>query len=458
MAANAKRGKADKPKPGANRPKSSAQAAPAPGMTGMTMAEKILARAAGKDRVKAGEYVDCKLDGIMAYQSLVETQNRVIEAGLPDGLPKVWNPNKVFMMVEHHQPASNARAAGRAVKMRELAERYRIKNFYDTTCGICHQMMVDHAHSLPGQLIVGCDSHTIMYGALNCASTGIGETDMGYGLAFGELWFMVPESIRIELTGTAPSWPSGKDIMLHLAGQYGIDFALYKSIEFTGPGVKSLTMDNRFTMSDHGVEVGAKFTLFECDVRTREFLKERKAEPYKAVTADANARYLKKYTLDLSSMKPQVAAPHSFGNVHPIEELSGTHIDQACVGSCANGRFEDIEITARILKGRKVHKGVRLLVSPASWPVYRQCLDAGLPQIIIDAGGQFLDPGCGICGFNRAYMAPGEVCLTATTRNHQGRMGSKEASIYLGGPATVAWSAVMGAIADPREVLEEVTA
>jgi 3-isopropylmalate/(R)-2-methylmalate dehydratase large subunit len=244
--------------------------------------------------------------------------------------------------------------------------------------------------------------------------------------------------------------------MLYLAGRYGIDFALYKSIEFAGSGVKSLTMDNRFTMSDHGVEVGAKFALFECDERTLAFLKGKTTERYQAVRPDAGARYSKRYSLDLSSITPQVAAPHSFGNVQPIGDLSGIHIDQACVGSCANGRFEDIEITARILKGRKVHKGVRLLVSPASWPVYRQCLDAGLPQVIIDAGGQFLDPGCGICGFNRAYMAPGEVCLTATTRNHQGRMGSKEASIYLGGPATVAWSAVMGAIADPREALEEI--
>jgi 3-isopropylmalate/(R)-2-methylmalate dehydratase large subunit len=215
-------------------------------------------------------------------------------------------------------------------------------------------------------------------------------------------------------------------------------------------------MDNRFTISDHGVEVGAKFAIFEFDDATRNFLASRTTEPFQPVSPDPDATYIKKYTVDLSALTPQVAAPHSFGNARPIAELSGTHIDQACVGSCANGRFEDIEITAKIVKGRKVHKGVRLLVSPASWAVYRQCLDAGLPQIILDAGGQFLDPGCGVCNYHRAFLAPGQVCITATTRNHQGRMGSKDASIFLGSPATVAWSAVQGTIADPSDVLAEV--
>ena len=420
----------------------------------MTMAEKLLARAAGKQRVKAGEYVDCKLDGVLAIQGFVETHNRAIEAGLPDGLPKVFDPDKVFVMIEHHQPAVSLRTALRGVTLRALAERYQIKHFYDTTCGICHQMMVDNDHALPGQLIVGNDSHTIMYGALNCACTGIGETDMGYAIAFGELWFRVPESVRIELTGVAPSsWPVGKDVMLYLAGKYGTAFALYKSIEFVGPGVSSLSMDNRFTMSDHGVEVGAKFALFEFDGATEQFLGGRPVAAFAPVCADADASYVKQHTLDLSTIVPQIAIPHNFGNVRPIDEVSGIRIHQAVVGSCANGRFEDIEITARIVKGRKIHKGVRLLVSPASWTVARQCIKAGLVETILDAGGQFLDPGCQVCNVGRVYMALGEVCLTATTRNHQGRMGSKDASIYLGSPATVAWSAIKGVIADPREVL-----
>ena len=423
---------------------------------GMTMAEKILARAAGKASVNAGEYVDCKLDGVMAFQSLVETNLRAIEAGLPDGLPKVWNPAKVFLMIEHHQPASNLKIALRGVKLRELAARYRLEHFYDTTCGICHQMMVDNAHCLPGQLIIGFDSHSVMYGALNCASTGIGETDGGYALAFGELWFQVPASIRIELAGSAPAWPIGKDIMLYLAGKLCTDFGLYKSIEFVGPGVKNLSIDNRFTMAGHGVEVGAKFALFEYDDKTRTFLEGRTMQRFEPVSPDPDARYVEKYTVDLSALAPQIAAPHSFGNVQPIGDFSGIHIHQACIGSCVNGRFEDIEVASKILKGRRIHKGVRLLVSPASWDVYRKCLDAGLPQVVLDAGGQFLDPGCGICNVYRSYLAPGEVCLSATTRNYQGRMGSKESSIYLGSPATVAWSAVMGTIADPRQVLSEV--
>jgi 3-isopropylmalate/(R)-2-methylmalate dehydratase large subunit len=421
--------------------------------TGMTMAEKIMARAAGKPRVEAGEYVDCKLDGIMAYQSFVDSYDSVVKAGLPEGMPKIWNPSKLFLMVEHHQPPSSLKAAERSVRLRELADRYRLPNFVDTTAGICHQIMVDKAYALPGQLVIGSDSHTIMYGALNCASTGIGETDIAYAATFGELWFKVPESIKVELVGTPPVWPAGKDVMLYLAGQYGADFAIYKSIEFSGPGAAALSMDNRFCMSDHGIEVAAKFTLFPFDDKTREFLAGKTEKSFRPVEADPDATYSKNYTVDLSTLAPQIAAPHSFDNVKPIAEMTGIRIDQACVGSCANGRFEDIEIVARIVKGRKVHKGVRLLVSPASWDEALKCMNAGLPQIIIEAGGQFLDPGCGVCGAQRAFMAPGEVCITATTRNHQGRMGSPQASIYLASPATVAWSAVVGTIADPREVL-----
>jgi 3-isopropylmalate/(R)-2-methylmalate dehydratase large subunit len=418
---------------------------------GMTMAEKIMARTSGKPQVKAGEYLDCKLDGIVALQGFIESHNNAVAAGLPMGLPKIWNPAKFYMMIEHHQPAANLKTALRGQKLRELAARYRIQNFYDTTCGIAHQIMVDKAHALPGQLIVGCDSHTVMSGALNCASTGIGETDLAYAATFGELWFRVPGSIRIELTGDLPPWLTGKDIMLYLAGRFGEDFALYKSIEFTGSAIQALSMDNRFTMADHGVEVGAKFALFPFDETTRAFLSGRTNQNYEPVAADVDAIYEENLSIDLSAMPPQISAPHSFGNVQPIEDVAGIRIDQACVGSCANGRFEDIEIAAKILKGHKVSKGVRFLVSAASWDIYRQCMDAGLPQIILEAGGQFLNPGCGICGSKGAYLAPGETCITATTRNYQGRMGSAEASIYLGSPATVTWSAIMGTLADPRD-------
>ena len=313
-------------------------------VTGMTMAEKILARAAGKSRTAAGEFLDCKLDGIMAYQGFVETHHSAQEAGLKDGLPKVFDKKKVFLMVEHHQPATNLKVAERGVLLRQLAKRYELEHFYDTTCGICHQIMVDKGHSLPGELVVGTDSHAIMYGALNCASTGIGETDSGYAFTFGELWFQVPESIQITLTGTAPAWPVGKDVMLYLAGKYGVDMALYKSIEFVGPGVKSLTMDNRFTMADQGVEIGAKFTIFEHDETTRAYLSARAKRPFQPVSADPDAVYAEKYTVDLSSITPQVAAPHSFGNVKPVEEHVGVAINQACIGSCSCHRHRGTSI------------------------------------------------------------------------------------------------------------------
>ena len=418
----------------------------------MTMAEKILARAAGKPAVKPGDYIDCKLDGVVAMQGFVETHQHTISAGLPGGLPKIWDPQKLIMMIEHHQPAANLKVAERGVLLRELAARYRIKNFYDSTCGIAHQMMVDHGHAWPGQLVIGCDSHTIMLGGLNCASAGIGETELAYAAAFGELWFRVPESLRIEVSGRLPRWLCGKDIMLHLAGRHGADFGLYKSIEFCGDAVDDLSMDSRFTMADHGIEVGAKFALFECDGKTRDFLDRQGNAEFAPVSPDGGAVYSDTISVDVSALAPQVAAPHSFENNQPIEEAAGTKIHQATIGSCANGRFEDVAIAAEILKGRKVSPGVRLLISPASWGVYRECIDAGLPQILLEAGAQFINPGCGVCT-KGAYLAPGETCITATTRNYQGRMGSPQAQIYLASPATVAWSAVRGQIADPREAL-----
>jgi 3-isopropylmalate/(R)-2-methylmalate dehydratase large subunit len=418
---------------------------------GMTIAEKILARAAGMAKVAPGEYIDCKIDGIVAMQGFVETHLHAIAAGLPQGLPKVWDPDKLIMMIEHHQPAANLKVAQRGVLLRELAARYRIKNFYDATCGIAHQMMVDHGHALPGQLVIGCDSHTIMLGGLNCASAGIGEMELAYAATFGELWFRVPETVRIVVTGELPRWLCGKDIMLHLAGRHGADFALYQSIEFTGDGVRQMSMDSRFTLADHGIEVGAKFALCEFDDKTRAVLPQSEIA-VAPVSPDEDAVYSKTITVDVSRLAPQIAAPHSFENNQPIGDVAGVKIQQATIGSCANGRLEDVAIAAEILRGRKVSPGVRLLISPASWAEYRKCIDAGLPQVLLEAGAQFLNPGCGVCT-KGAYLAPGETCITATTRNYQGRMGSPDARIYLAGPATVAWSAVCGKIADPRDVL-----
>lgn len=423
----------------------------------MTMAERLMARAAGVDRVAPGDMVDCALDGVMVFESFVDSNERLVESGLRGGIQTLWDPDRVYAMLEHVQPPTSLRAAERAQGLRRLAERLGITHFHDTTSGICHQMMVDHGYVGPGQFVVGSDSHACMYGALNCAGTGIGELDVLYAVTAGELWFMVPWAIRLELTGVAPAWPVAKDVMLHLAGRFGEDFALYRSIEVGGPGVASLGMDARFTIADHGVEVGAKFALFEADETTYDFLRTRVAgdvlEDYRPVAPDAGAQYERVIEVDLSELPPQVAVPHEFDAVVQVGDVIGKRIDQAMIGSCANGRFEDIELAARVLEGRRVDPRVRLLVSPASNDVYRQCIESGVATALLDAGAQLLDPGCELCLGLRGYLAPGEVALTSTTRNYRGRLGSAEAEVYLANPATVAWSAVTGVIADPREVL-----
>ncbi len=427
-----------------------------PQQAGLTMAEKVLARAAGRQTARPGEYLDCKIDGVMAYESLVDVHQHLIDSGLPKGLDTVWDPAKVFLMLEHVQPPTQIGGARRAQEVRELAKRLELPFFHDTTTGICHQMMADHGYIQPGQLVIGSDSHACMYGALNCAGTGIGEMDLAFALTFGELWFMVPESIEVNLTGSGPGWPVGKDIILYLAGQLGADFALYKSLEFVGDGVASLSMDNRFTLADHGIEVGAKFAMFQTDDVTLEYLDSvRNAaipDASDPVSPDPDAAYAQRIDIDITDLPPQVAAPHAFDNVVPVTELLGTSIDQAVVGSCANGRLEDIEAVARVVEGRRVADGVRLIVSPASNKIYKESVEAGHVGTILDAGGQFLDPGCAVCIGMRGHLAAGEVCLTSTTRNYQGRMGSPESYVYLASPATVALSAVEGSIADPREV------
>jgi len=423
---------------------------------GQTMAEKLLSRhnLTGKAAC-AGDLVEARIDGAMCHYHASEPMHEfAIQAGFKDGLPKVWDPDRVFVLLDHHQPALSQALADENALVRREVERLGIKCFHDAEPGIAHQMMADYGLTRPGELVVGNDSHTISYGALNSGATGITRADMFYVLLFGELWFQVPQSVKVVLEGRQPSYPISKDIILYLAGQHGDDFAGNMSLEYAGGLVPQLSIDSRMCLATHGVEVGAKFAMFPFDDRTRDYLRGRTDKPYEPVAADPDAQYAREIHLNVDEMPFVVAKPHQFGNVVPVEESAGTRIQQAQIGSCANGRFEDIEIAARVLDGRKVAKGVRFIISPSSQQVYLQCLKAGLIEKLVEAGAQVITPGCGICQPKVGFLSDGEVCITATTRNFKGRKGSQKADIFLAGPLTVAAAAVAGEIVNPKEVFD----
>ena len=419
----------------------------------LTMAEKLLTRhnLAGAE-VRAGDFLEARIDGAMCHYHAAEPMvDMAREAGFKDGLPRVWDTDRVFVLLDHHQPTLTQKLADENALVRREVERLGIRCFHDSEPGIAHQMMLDYGLVRPGELVVGNDSHTLGYGAVNSGSTGITRADMFYVLLHGELWFQVPASIRVVLNGRQPRYPIAKDIVLHLAGRYGDDFAQNMSVEFTGTLVPQLSIDSRMCLSTHGVEIGAKFAMFPADDATRSFLATRTEKAYEPLQPDAGAEYEKTIELNVEEMPFMVAKPHQFGNVAPVAEVAGRRIQQAQIGSCANGRFEDIEIAARLLQGRKVAKGVRFLISPASQQVYLQCLKAGLVETLVAAGAQVITPGCGICQPRVGFLSDGEVCITATTRNFKGRKGSANAEIYLGGPLTVAAAALAGEIVDPKE-------
>lgn len=422
---------------------------------GQTIAEKVLSRQnmAGIP-VMAGEVIDARLDGLMVHSSHWQViRNLYKRIGFSDGPPKVWDPDRFFLMLEHVQPPPSVEGHRSNLHTRREAKRLGLKHFYDSEMGICHQMLMDYGLVHPGQFVVGTDSHTLVYGALNCVSSGIATDEAAYALAFGELFFTVPESIKVVLRGKSRAYPFAKDIILYLAGQYGNAFAQGKSIEFQGPLSSELDLSERMCLADHGDEVGAKFGLFLADDKTRQYMRERGATDFEPVSPDTDATYTQQIEVDCDAIGFQVAKPFRFDNVSPLEEVAGIKIDEARIGSCANGRYEDIEIAARMLKGRKIAPGVRFYVSPASREVYRQCADAGLLGTLLDAGVQIQEPGCSICV---DILINEEVCISSTTRNTHGRFGGSEcgdAKIYLAGPATVTAAAIAGHIVDPREVL-----
>ena len=422
---------------------------------GMTIAEKLFSRhnLTGKT-VRAGDILEARIDGAMVHYHAAEPMHDLaLQAGFKEGLPRVWDPDRIFVLVDHHQPTLSQAQADKNALIRREVERLGIRCFRDAEPGIAHQMMADYGLMRPGELVVGNDSHTISYGALNTGGTGITRADIFYVMLFGELWFQVPQSIKVVLEGRQPNYPIAKDIMLYLAGRHGDDFAGNMSIEFSGSLVPQLSIDSRMCLAAHGVEVGAKLAMFPCDDTTRKFLASRTDKAYEPVAADADAAYEKEVALNVDDMPFVVAKPHQFGNVVPVDEVAGQRINQAQIGSCANGRFEDIEIAARVLKGHKVANGVRFLISPASQQVYLQCVKAGFVETLLEAGAQVITPGCGVCQPKVGFLSAGEVCITATTRNFKGRKGSLEADIYLAGPATVAAAALAGEIVNPKEAL-----
>jgi len=422
---------------------------------GLTIAEKILGRqnTAG-DPVRAGDLIDAHVDGLMAmsWPSIRAAYRKI---GFENGPPIVWNAERAYVMIEHHQPPTDELSARGNLEARRDAARLKLRHFYDSEMGISHQMMMDYGHVRPGELVVGNDSHATAYGALNAAATGIGNDEAAYVFAFGQLFFTVPETIKVTLNGTHRNYPFGKDIVLYLAGRYGDGFAQNRALEFTGPLARDMDLTTRMTLADHAVELGAKFGLFTADAKTLEYVRARTDLPFEPVEPDADAHYAQHIEIDCDQFGFQVAKPFRFDNVSPVAEVAGIRIDQARIGSCANGRFEDIEIAARMLKGRRIAAGVRFYVSPASMAVYQQCAEAGLITVLLKAGVQFDHPGCGIC--TRQVVLNEEVCISSTTRNYRGRMGGAacgDAQIYLASPATVTAAAIAGKIIDPGELLD----
>jgi 3-isopropylmalate/(R)-2-methylmalate dehydratase large subunit len=417
---------------------------------GKTVSEKILARASGLDEADAGEIVKASVDvAMMPDLTTILSVNAMREMGRD----RVWDREKVVILNDHVAPASTPLAAAIHRDIRKLALEQDLKHFYDVEQGVCHQVLPEKGHVKPGTLIIGADSHTCTHGALGAFATGVGSTDMGAVLATGKIWLRVPETIRVEVDGDLPDLVLPKDVILRIIGEIGADGATYNAVEFTGGTVSDMGVAGRMTLCNMAIEMGGKTGIVEPDEKTFDFLGPRTDRVYDPLYADDDAKYRRRLEIDVSDLEPQVACPHKVDNVKPVTSVSGTKVDQVFIGSCTNGRFDDLETAARILEGREVHPGVRLLVVPASKGVYREALEAGLVATFLEAGAMFGSPSCGACfGGHIGLLAAGEVGLTTSNRNFRGRQGSSEAEVYLCSPAVAAASAIAGVIADPREV------
>ena len=420
----------------------------------MNIAEKILAHASGREEVKPGEILQPKVDMAMVNEI---TGPLAIQAFMKIGVPKVWDNSRIVLIQDHQVPADTVKSAELHRIMRQFAEEQEIKFLYDVGLGgVCHQIMVEKGHALPGDLIVGADSHTCTYGALGAFATGIGSTEMAAVFATGEIWLRVPSTIRINATGSFKKHVTPKDLILYVIGKIGAAGATYKAVEFTGSTISQISISGRMTLCNMTVEMGAKTGLINPDEETFNYVKSRARRPFRALKSDPDAKYEKTLEVDVDRLEPQIACPHSVDNVKPVKSVEGTEINQAFLGSCTNGRLEDLKAAAEILKGKKISRGVRMIVTPASQEVYLQALKNGFLEIFVKAGALVTNPTCGACfGGHMGLLAPGEVCVSSSNRNFVGRMGSPEAEIYLASPVTVAASALAGKIVDPVAYLEE---
>lgn len=421
---------------------------------GMTMTQKILAAHAGLESVSAGQLIEANLDMVLGNDVTTPVAIHEMEKF---NTKDVFDKDKIAMVLDHFTPNKDIKSAEHCKCVREYAAEHNITNFFDVgEMGIEHALLPEKGLVVAGDACIGADSHTCTYGALGAFSTGVGSTDMAAGMATGKAWFKVPSAIRFVLTGKPAKWVSGKDVILHIIGLIGVDGALYKSMEFTGDGIANLSMDDRFTMANMAIEAGAKNGIFPVDDKTIAYMKEHSKKAYTVYEADEDAVYDETYTIDLSTLKPTVAFPHLPENTHPIDEVGDISIDQVVIGSCTNGRMEDMRIAAEILKGKKVKKGLRCIVIPATQAIYLQSMEEGLLKIFVEAGAIVSTPTCGPClGGHMGILAAGEKAVATTNRNFVGRMGHVDSEIYLASPAVAAASAVTGKITCPCEIEEQ---
>ena len=412
---------------------------------GLTLAEKILSEALGR-RVEAGDLIVVNVDLVMAHDG---TAPLAIKSFREMGGERVKHPERVVFVIDHIAPSSSEDVSKLHKLMRDFASEQGIENFYDVGEGVCHQLLAER-HVEPGMIVVGGDSHTCMHGALGAFATGVGSTEVAAVLKTGKIWFKVPETLKIQVEGSLPPMVTPKDVILHIIGEVKADGATYKAVEYGGETVRRMSVEGRLTLSNMAVEMGGKTGLIEPDEKTLEYLKSRGRGPGKPLKGDRDAEHAETLNFDVSRLEPQVAAPPTVDNVKPVSEVEGLEIDQVFLGSCTNARLEDLRLAASILKGRKIHPRVRMLVVPASRTVYLQALREGLVEVFLEAGCVLCNPGCGVCvGGHQGVPAPGEVVLSTSNRNFVGRMGCPEADIYLASPATAAVSALTGKITNP---------
>ena len=417
----------------------------------MTLAEKILAAHAGKDKVTPGELINVRVDLVLSNDI---TAPIAIKEFQRIGVKKVFDPQKVVMVPDHFIPNKDILSAEQAKLMREFALEQGLVYFEVGRMGIEHVLLPEQGLVLPGDVVIGADSHTCTYGALGAFSTGMGSTDIASAMACGEIWMKVPPTIRFVYQGKLRRWVGGKDLVLYTIGNIGVDGALYAAMEFAGEAIRALSMDGRFTMANMAIEAGAKAGIFEVDDKTLEYVRPRAKRPYQVYKADKDARYARVIEYDVSSLEPQVAFPHIPSNTRPISQVGEIEIDQVVIGSCTNGRLEDLQIAAQILRGRQVHPGLRCIIIPGTQHVYLEALREGLIEAFVNSGAVVSTPTCGPClGGYMGVLAAGERCVSTTNRNFVGRMGSPESEVYLANPAVAAASAIAGRIAGPEEVL-----